>query len=197
MGKSDEVYISSSQELLKDFREAMVEVRKMLGYYVDLSSVEKYLPPPPSASWVFSSIPPRTDLKPDDGDLDDADYADDDDGYDDGYWEEINKKIEEVKAETNKLMEEMVQTEVLMAFLGRTDAPWRHYRWEMNSIMDGYHDKLIKALSIYNEKMGLPPYEPRPPGDDGRDDGVPLLFKIFLKMEQKRQELLQEEELQK
>ncbi|KAL7089959.1 hypothetical protein ACP275_12G009500 [Erythranthe tilingii] len=172
----------------------MVEVRKMLGYYVDLSSVEKYLPPPPPASWVFSSIPPRTDLKPDDDD-DDDDLDDDDDGYDDGYWEEINKKIEEVKAETNKLMEEMVQTEVLMGFLGRTDAPWRHYSLEMSSIMDGYHEQLMKALSIYNEKMGLPPYEPRPPGDDG----FPLLFKIFQKMEQQRQqeEQLQQQELQK
>ncbi|KAL8034164.1 hypothetical protein ABFX02_12G009700 [Erythranthe guttata] len=189
MGKSDEVYISSSQELLKDFREAMVEVRKMLGYYVDLSSVEKYLPPPPPASWVFSSIPPRTDVKPDD---DDDDHNDDDEMLDDdGYWEEINKKIEEVKVETNKLMEEMVQTEVLMGFLGREDAPWQPYRTEMNSIMDGYHNQLMKALSTYNEKMGLPPYKPRPPSDDGGDDGFPLLFKIFRKMEQKRQEELQ------
>ncbi|KAL8038601.1 hypothetical protein ABFX02_11G118700 [Erythranthe guttata] len=188
MGKllcSDEKYVSATEELIKEVREIIDITETDMRKYVDVSAILKLLKHPlPRVNDVFP------DLIPDDNDDDDDDDDDDDiDDIDDEYVEMMSKKLEQLDNERDQLSMEMTQTVMMMGHLALGKGgvhPHMHiHNDKIVSISKRYITRVDKAMEIYFEKLGLPPYVNPVIACGG---GEELLVEMFKRMEQQQSE---------
>ncbi|KAL7094736.1 hypothetical protein ACP275_11G122700 [Erythranthe tilingii] len=189
MGKlrcSDEEYVSATEELIKEVREIIDITETDMRKYVDVSAILKLLKYPlPCVNDVFPDL--ITDDNNDDDDDDDDD--DDIDDIDDDYVEMMSKKLEQVEIERDQLSMEMTQTVMMMGHLALGKGgvhPHMHiHNDKIVSISTRYVTRVDKAMEIYFEKLGLPPYV-NPV--IARGGGEELLVEMFKRMEQQQSE---------
>ncbi|KAL7094735.1 hypothetical protein ACP275_11G122600 [Erythranthe tilingii] len=156
-----EDYVSATEELIKEIREIIDITETYMRKYVDVSAILKLLKYPlPRASDVFPEL--MTDDNNDEDDDDDDDDDIDDDDIDDEYVEMMSKKVEQLDNERDQVSMEMTQTVMMMGHLSLGKGgvhPHMHiHNDKIVSISKRFATQVDKAIEIYHEKLGLPPY---------------------------------------
>ncbi|KAL9152448.1 hypothetical protein ABFS82_11G123300 [Erythranthe guttata] len=182
-----EDYVSATEELIKEIREIIDITETYMGKYVDIPAILKLLKYPlPRACDVFPEL-----ITDDNNDDDDDDDGDDDDS-DDEFVEMMSKKVEQLDNELDQVSMEMTQTVMMMGHLALGKGgvhPHMHiHNDKIVSISKRFATQVDKAIEIYHEKLGLPPYVNPIIKPIAKHGSRYFLVEMFKRMEQQHSE---------
>ncbi|KAL7082817.1 hypothetical protein ACP275_14G125600 [Erythranthe tilingii] len=157
-GCSDEVYISASEEIVKDIRAAMDNAKTELEKYVDVPTI-----------WNRLHSPPRLPSGVAVNDSIDHDHHHNNDD-DDDHREMVCDKIKELDITKKQTSADIRKTAMLMVFLSMNFTcglpPWHVHLGEIDIIGRRFVRQMDKAYEVYFDKLGLAPYVNPVPYDD-------------------------------